>query len=60
MLATIATVAVISTAVLFVMVAFDQGAWNSEAFNNVFGCAAVVWLLSTVLTAIGLIWRFLG
>lgn len=60
MLAIIATVAVISTALTFVMAALDRGPWNSEAFNNVFGCTAVVWFLSSVLTAIGLIWRFLG
>ena len=60
MLATIATVAVIFTALTFLMAALDQGPWNSNAFNNTFGLVAVVWFLSVIATVIGLIWRFLG
>jgi len=60
MLATIATVAVISTAVLFVMAALDQGAWNSPGFDGIFVLTGTIWFLSVIATAIGLIWRFLG
>ena len=60
MLASIATIAVIFTALTFVMAALDRGPWNSNAFDNTFGLVAVVWLLSVIATAIGLIWRFLG
>lgn len=60
MLAIIATIAVISTAVLFVMAALDQGSWNSHAFDGIFVLTGTIWFLSVIATAIGLIWRFLG
>lgn len=60
MLASIATIAVISTAVLFIMNALDQGAANSPDFDGIFVLTGTIWFLSVIATAIGLIWRFLG